>query len=64
MWPGIQEITHILQSEDELRYKQGQLAVVYARQPGQNALIPVAVGRMTANFNSDEMEWQSKGKCV
>ena len=24
----------------------------------------MAVGRMTSNFNSDEEEWKTKGKCV
>jgi len=62
MWPGIREISHVVQPSNELKYKQGQLCVVYANQG--DSLFPVAVGRMVANFNSDEMEWQTKGKCV
>ena len=62
MWPGIIEITDVRQQEDELRYRQGQICVVYALQ--NKVKVPVATGHMTQNFDSDHMEWQKKGKCV
>lgn len=63
MWPGIREITHIMQPVDTLKFKQGQVAIIYARR-GEANLFPVAIGRMAANFDSTEQDWQSKGKCV
>ena len=67
MWPGIREITHIHQPEDTLKFKKGSIAIVYAIQhseSGEKSTFPVAVGRMAANFSSEEQDWQSKGKCV